>query len=225
MIKDSKILKNTRALIRPVKVLIKNKIQVYRSGFVIDWTSSHIPAFMSTLKAFLINPHEKQISVLEIGCFEGRTTLWFLKNLLTHPGSSIHCIDRFKGGYGYQYFNMRQIEKRFKKNTHQFKNKVFLHKGCSHIELVKLKNLRFDIIYLDASHNAHDVLSDAFFAFSLLKEGGYLLFDDYLWKGIYETLPPLLTPKPGIDAFLHIFSDKLEVIWNQYQLHIKKTEP
>src|SRR5665648_220469 len=203
MLRNLRILKTPKAILRPLKVFIKKKIQVYRSGFHEDWTSTHIPAFKSTLQTFLVNPREKQITLLEIGCFEGRTTLWFLNNLLTHPASHIHCIDSFKGGYGYQNFKMHKIEKRFKKNIRLFKNKVYLNNGCSHIELVKIKNLRFDIIYLDASHNAHDVLSDAFFAFSLLKKDGYLLFDDYLWDGIYETLPPLLTPKPGIDAFLH----------------------
>ena len=37
----------------------------------------------------------------------------------------------------------------------------------------------FDLIYIDASHYAPDVLSDAVLAFKLLKPGGILIFDDY----------------------------------------------
>ncbi len=36
--------------------------------------------------------------MVEIGSFEGRSTLWILENLLRHPDSRMHCIDTFAGG-------------------------------------------------------------------------------------------------------------------------------
>ena len=37
----------------------------------------------------------------------------------------------------------------------------------------------FDLVYIDASHEAADVLADAVLAWPLLKPGGFLGFDDY----------------------------------------------
>ncbi len=34
---------------------------------------------------------------LEIGCFEGRATVWMLTNVLTHPTCRIDVIDTFAG--------------------------------------------------------------------------------------------------------------------------------
>lgn len=33
--------------------------------------------------------------LLEIGSYEGRSAVWFLENILTHPSSTITCIDPF----------------------------------------------------------------------------------------------------------------------------------
>ena len=40
----------------------------------------------------------------------------------------------------------------------------------------------FDLIYIDGSHTAADVLTDAVLAFQLLRVGGVMIFDDYLWS-------------------------------------------
>ena len=39
-----------------------------------------------------INPSE-EIHVLEIGSFEGRSTIWFLETLLQNKKSTITCVD------------------------------------------------------------------------------------------------------------------------------------
>jgi predicted O-methyltransferase YrrM len=39
----------------------------------------------------------------------------------------------------------------------------------------------FDEIYVDGSHVADDVLTDGIIAWRLLKQGGVLIFDDFLW--------------------------------------------
>lgn len=40
---------------------------------------------------------------------------------------------------------------------------------------------KFDFIYVDGLHLSQDVLYDALLSFDLLKVGGILIFDDYLW--------------------------------------------
>ena len=75
------------------------------------------------------------------------------------------------------------------------------------------------------SHQAPDVLSDAVLSFSLLREGGVIAFDDYLWaEDMSYGRDPLRCPKPAIDAFINIYFRKVEVISAPlYQMYIRKT--
>jgi hypothetical protein len=51
-------------------------------------------------------------------------------------------------------------------------------------------------------------------AWGLLRSGGVMLFDDYLY--------PHEPTKIGIDAFLAGFEGKYDIIVNNYQLAVKK---
>ena len=71
----------------------------------------------------------------------------------------------------------------------------------------------FDLIYIDGSHTAADVLIDAVLAFQLLRVGGVMIFDDYLWSMEPAlSVDPLNMPKPAIDAFAAIFLRKTRVL-------------
>ena len=62
----------------------------------------------------------------------------------------------------------------------------------------------------DGSHEAPDVLCDAVLAFRLLKNGGLLGFDDYLFmQGAIPERQLLECPKPAIDAFVNLYFRKL----------------
>jgi hypothetical protein len=91
--------------------------------------------------------------------------------------------------------------------------------GFSQIELRKLPLESYDIIYIDGSHEADDVLEDAVLSHRLLKKGGVLIFDDYLWQleGASN-----VRPKPAIDVFYAFFKDDYDVVHNGYQLLLKK---
>ena len=73
---------------------------------------------------------------------------------------------------------------------------------------------QFDFIYVDGDHRPHMALSDGCMAWGLLKQGGTMLFDDYLY--------PEKPTKDGIDAFLKGYEGLYEIIVNNYQLGIKK---
>jgi predicted O-methyltransferase YrrM len=77
----------------------------------------------------------------------------------------------------------------------------------------------YDFIYIDGSHVAKDVLTDACMAWQILKPQGIMVFDDYLW-GVPRDV--LHRPKPAIDAFTTIFAEEAEIISNGYQVAVKK---
>ena len=84
----------------------------------------------------------------------------------------------------------------------------------------------FDLAYIDASHQAPDVLADAILAFKLTRIGGVIVFDDYLWRmagpGGNDALNQ---PKAGIDAFVNTYFKKLSVVTRPplRQLYVAKT--
>lgn len=76
------------------------------------------------------------------------------------------------------------------------------------------RGIRFDFIYVDGDHREESVYNDAVGSFEVLNDGGYILFDDYLWKttGI----------KSGIDRFLKNYNSKIKIILINYQVLIQR---
>jgi predicted O-methyltransferase YrrM len=179
-------------------------------------------------------PKIKPARILEVGSYEGASTCYLINALARDKSIEIHCVDSWEGGAENKAegVDMQAVEMRFKHNTRlaieQSAGKVELvvHKGLSDQCLSRLvsegKGGYFDFVYIDGSHQAPDVLCDAVLGFKLLKIGGILAFDDYLW---IETTgrDPLRCPKPAIDAFVNINFRKLHVIKAPlYQLFVQK---
>jgi predicted O-methyltransferase YrrM len=66
-----------------------------------------------------------------------------------------------------------------------------------------------DLIYIDGSHEAKDVLTDLVLAYHMLKPGGFIICDDYMWR---QNTNPLSSPKLGIDSFYNCFSREMSMV-------------
>ena len=199
-------------------------------NFTNDWFSS-IP---KPIWEQLI-PQFKPKRILEIGSYEGASSTYLIEKLCNDQPIELHCVDTWSGGIEHTGTNMGEVEARFDANIAHaqslFPNRVIFHKykGFSDAVLIKLlaegKGGHFDFIYVDGSHQAPDVLADAILAFKLLRVGGVIAFDDYLWS---EQLPggmdPIRCPKPAIDAFTNIYCRKVQLLQAPlYQLYLQKT--
>jgi hypothetical protein len=156
------------------------------------------------------------VRVLEIGCFEGRSTCWMLDELLTGDGSLIVCIDPFIA-YDGQEANFDHNIRR----TGQAHRVVKL-RGPSQQVLHFLDPYGFDLIYVDGSHSGLDVIQDAALAWTMLKPSGAMVFDDYedaLFPGTFG-----FPVKPAVDAFLAMTAGRHEVIFRDWQVGIRKHE-
>lgn len=165
----------------------------------------------------------KNPNILEIGVFRGDATRWFLDNL-AGPQSKVVCIDTFQGSPEYPQYNGKQIEAQFRENTKHGPCRVQLMKMDSHSALMKLcmlaKNLEsFDVIYVDASHEARDVILDGCLAWKLLRPKGMMIFDDYIWDKIEQEY---FRPKMAIDAFLEIMQPELALVHQKRQVFVEK---
>jgi predicted O-methyltransferase YrrM len=177
--------------------------------FTSDWFGGHIPTWTRLLGGLA---GKRNVRVLEVGAYEGRATVWLLGNVLTHETARIECVDPF---FDPDY------SARFDHNikTALGRSKVKKVAGRSQDILRRLKLDHYDVIYIDGSHAAADVLEDAVLSFRLLKRGGVMIFDDYLWN---LHLDPWMIPKPAIDAFLAIYQGQYELLEQGYQVAIKR---
>lgn len=174
--------------------------------FEYDWFTANIPLFERHLERY----RGTRCRVLEIGTHEGRSATWMLDNILTHPSSSIVCIDLYE-------------QSTLKSNLAQTFGpwKADVRFGYSHEILAGLENAEFDFAYVDGSHHSCDVLEDAVLTFRKVKVGGVIAFDDYQWDD--PEFNQHGTPKPAIDAFLAFYSHKIEVLELDSQVWVRKT--
>jgi predicted O-methyltransferase YrrM len=167
----------------------------------------------------LFNNLPRKKKFLEIGSFEGRSTCWFLSQL--DPDGMIVCIDTWAGSEEHAGMDLNGLYERFSKNVEEARGKlqkIVPIKGKSE-DCLNTLNMTFDMVYVDGSHQAPDVLTDACMAFPMLNKGGVMVFDDYLWG---KELGTLHNPKIAVDAFVNIFAEKCQLVGIGYQLAIQK---
>jgi predicted O-methyltransferase YrrM len=163
---------------------------------------------------------------LEIGSFEGRSTVWIMENMM-QQGDYMLCIDTWEGGEEHGEEDMDAVFNRFRANVQAAREKTGI-KSVGHTRAHSTPALAeeltewagtYDFIYIDGSHIAKDVLTDACMAWPLLKSKGMMVFDDYMWGNPRDILH---RPKPAIDAFVNIFAEEVDVVHVGYQLIVRK---
>ncbi|MBW4620075.1 MAG: FkbM family methyltransferase [Cyanosarcina radialis HA8281-LM2] len=204
----------------------RSQVELKGYQFTQDWFSWNIPVWQQYLQRFVGQPN---LNVLEIGSWEGRSTCWLLEHVLTHESAKITCVDTFEGSFEhtnvFQFDSnyLQSIQERFDFNVGQtgMPDKVQKMVGRSSEIVRSLPFNSYDIAYIDGSHIASDVLQDAVLVWSLVKVGGYIIFDDYPF-----TYPekPFWNTRIAVDAFVQIFQDKLNVLHVGHQAIVEKLE-
>lgn len=188
--------------------------------FTQDWFSEVTPIFKEVLKDFI---GKDNITALEIGSYEGRSAIWFLENVLTGNNCGIICIDDFGGVRLQKDLNLvtNHVKNRFLNNMKPYEGKYQLLEGKSQ-DILRNHDYRemIDIVYVDGSHRADDTMIDLINALHILRPGGVLFVDDYLWN--YYRYPAHETPKPAVDAFSEIFKDHIEIKLISYKTVVFK---
>lgn len=168
-----------------------------------DWFSGNIKNWVELFSKFDKKKTDK-LSVLEIGSYEGRATMWLLDNMMDHPESKILCVDTFKGSPEHSAQAKETIKDIFLHNVSVSKwpEKVGPIIGDSRFVLPALcrEGKSFDIIYVDGSHATLDVVNDGIFALHLLKKNGLIIFDDYQWTDPIHGNQPVKKAVDFLDA-------------------------
>jgi predicted O-methyltransferase YrrM len=169
-----------------------------------------------SLLNFLDKSNENKM--LEIGCFEGLSSVYFADNFLDNPNSFLTCVDPFLNIDNNDHCNFLQNneERNFDFNTSICKNsdKLKIHKITSDI-FFENNNKTYNFIYIDGCHEPDFIKRDMENSFSVLEKNGIMWMDDYLGGDGIQI-------KNCMNQFLEKYNGQYELIHSGYQLAIKK---
>jgi predicted O-methyltransferase YrrM len=161
------------------------------------------------------------VQMLEIGSWEGRSSVFLLGYF---PQGKLTVVDTWEGGVEYQQrAELATLEQRFDHNVSAFGDRLVKRKGLSSVVLSELASRErecFDFIFIDGSHFADDVMIDAVMAWRLLRNGGILVFDDYLWR--LERYGWKKNPAQAINLFLRLVHGDHVLLHVGYHLAVRK---
>jgi hypothetical protein len=173
--------------------------------FTENWFTDKIPSWTLFLKEFKGKPH---VNYLEVGTFEGRSALWLLENILTHPTAKITIIDAFAEN-NYKTF-ISNI------NLSGEVSKFNILSGLSTDKIRELPFNSIDFAYIDGSGKGIIMLSDLVSTWNLIKVDGLIICSRYsLDSRLREALelqPNDPGPREAIDAFLKLYRPYVTVL-------------
>ncbi len=159
-------------------------------------------------------------NILEIGCYEGLSSVFFADNLLSHNESTLTCVDPFMNidTNDHSKFLQNNEEANFDYNINKCKNsdKITVHKITSD-EFFKSNSQTYDFIYIDGCHEPDFIQRDMENAFKILRLDGIMWMDDYRGGDGIQI-------KATMDKFLDSHKGEYKIIHNNYQLAITKTK-
>jgi len=188
-----------------------------------SFTADKVTMYEKNWFKFLSHLKDVKANGLEMGSFEGRASIWFLDNILTHKKSTITCIDKWLPDSK----SSAVIEKRFLHNiiVSKYFPKVDKLKGDNAQILPELiinkKNNFYDFIYLNGDCKCFNILRDLCYCHHLIKIGGVMIINNYSTKVVHKVKTPTTT-KAAIDAFLESYSFYYDVLSSDYQLVLKR---
>ena len=152
---------------------------------------------------YLPKDFSKSFNYLEIGSFEGLSSLFIASNW---RNAKITCVDTWqmsKDDSQFLDFNFYDVEKKFDLNLKDYSFKKIKNTSNEAFKELKGKS-NFDYIYIDGSHNGLDIYNDAIASFNILKIGELIIFDDI--NNIYSDIK--MQPHDAFEKFYNLYKKK-----------------
>tara|TARA_Y100000996_G_C22415937_1_gene599329 strand:- start:327 stop:902 length:576 start_codon:yes stop_codon:yes gene_type:complete len=187
---------------------------ILKKNFKQKWFLNNFEVF----HYFSPKDYEKTFAYLEIGSFEGLSALNVLYN---YKNAKVFLIDLWseanKNSEGLKV-NFSEVEERFDKNLSEFSFLKIKSDSVIAMRQLAKENKKFDIIYIDGSHNGEDILSDAIEGFKLLNLNGIIIFDDIVStnQGISKQ------SFEGFNSFIKFYNNEIKLLYLSKIAVIKK---
>ncbi len=186
------------------------------------FTKNWFPGCECNTQMNLYVDSQQENRILEIGCLEGSSSIFFADYFLDHPNSTLTCVDPFlhSDHNDHRQFLTNDEETRFDHNITVCKNanKISAHKITSD-QFFENNTKTFTFIYIDGSHEVDYIKRDMDNSFKVLEKGGIMWMDDYLGgDGVHFYI------KERMDEVLKQYEGQYErlPLPVNYQLAIKK---
>lgn len=198
--------------------LIKDALEEDKTrglNFTSDWFHGGI---MYDIDVNVNLDKETPLHLLEIGSFEGKSSVWFIDTYLKNKNSTITIIDPYLTTDTTTTLKETTIDM-FKHNISlsKYPDKVTFHKNLSERVLpsLVLENKEYDLIFIDGSHLRRDIILDIILSWKMLKQDGYMILDDYTNEG--------KAVKDSVDFWLKCLNkNEWDILHDRYQLIIHK---
>lgn len=156
-------------------------------------------------------------NILEIGCYEGLSSVFLAETLLNSPQSTLTCVDPFLNvsDNDHKVWLSNNQEDNFDYNISVCKNydKITVHKVTSD-KFFETNTKTYNFIYIDGCHIAEFITRDMENSFKYLENRGIMWMDDYLGDNGRIAI--------AMNAFLDKYNGQYDLIHKGYQLAIRK---
>ncbi len=169
---------------------------------------------------FFPKDYNKKFEYLEIGSFEGLSTLNVLYNYKNAHVISIDLWDVPNKNSEALEVDFSEVERRFDKNLSEFDFLKIKSDSVVSMRQLAKQNRKFDIIYIDGSHNGEDILSDAIESFKLVNLNGIIILDDIV--NINDKIKK--QSFEGFNSFLKFYKNQIKLIYLSKIAVIKKVD-
>lgn len=153
---------------------------------------------------------DKPLQWLELGSYEGRSTVVTVLNFLQHPESKLVAIDDWHYGESEIAFDKNIEASRCKDKINKIKSDWF--------PAIKQLSGNFDVIFVDADHKITSVVTQMAMLWPHLKKSGLMIIDDYQYQASHEMRPL----REGIDAFLNVWNGEYKLLRKGWQVILQK---
>jgi hypothetical protein len=169
-------------------------------------------SFTDKIRAWTKLLHEfkgkASVQYLEIGTYEGRSALWVLENILTHPTAKLTIIDAFQENTQKTFMSNVKLSGEAGKFT------VLAGLSVEKIREVPLNSI--DLAYIDGSGKGIVMLTDLVNTWNLVKVGGMIICSRYSMTRPLRRALGLRPEDPGpheaIDSFLTMYGPYVSVV-------------
>jgi hypothetical protein len=181
----------------------------------------------------------KENHILEIGCYEGLSSVFFADNFINNKDSTLTCIDPFLNidNNDHRYLLQNGEESNFDYNISRCKNteKIKVYKTSSD-NFFSMAASTYNFIYVDGCREPDFIKRDMENSFNVLEKGGIMWmngYDDGSYDGYgggcdgygscdgYGGCDGAIIKKV-MDDFLNKYKGEYDVIHSGYQLAIRR---
>ena len=192
---------------------------------MLNWSSDIPIGSKSIFLSVLDTLKNKNPKILEIGTYSGTSIISMLKYLTDAKATVIDMWKDYTESELSKNMESGRIEEIFKRNCiiSNCVDRIKVIKGDSKDILMELimDGGKYDFIYVDGSHMCLDCYSDIIMSWELLKPGGILAIDDYLWNTQTDN-DKLNLPYYAVQHFTERYKGKYTILNVSYRVFLLK---